>query len=287
MKNPHHLTCGIALLLFSCDKPQADDGPDTGKAAPPRITRTERPPLTDRPDPRDELFEEFRAAERIKSAADREAALAEVAWNSLDLDPDLARQAFHQLPADSPDKIDLIEHFALRMAEEDLDAAMAWAASLDTGKESATAYGQIALAISDTDPERAANLLSESGIAGEEFDVAVVQVLQRWAVDAPADAAAWVRLFPSSEAREAGIRIIISEWTESDVPAAISWIQGLGDIQIREEAALGMAEALLQQPVETRKEWMDLTPPGIRAEIESQYEQAVLEVGDDPEGPAE
>jgi hypothetical protein len=85
------------------------------------------------------------------------------------------------------------------------------------------------LIISDTDPQRAANLLSESGIAGRTFDVAAVQVIQRWAAQSPSHAAEWVALFPPGAAREAGIKIIAEHWLARDAPAAIAWSDTLHD----------------------------------------------------------
>ena len=174
------------------------------------------------------------------------------------------------------------------MAEDDPDAAMAWAASLETEKESATAYGLIALAISETDPERAANLLSESGIAGEEFDVAVVQVLQRWAASAPADAAAWVRMFPAGDAREAGIGEIVSRWSDADFPAVLAWVDSLDDEALHREAVHALAITLGELPDEAaREKLLQAITTGGHPEIENALKKIALEdEGDDP-GPDE
>jgi len=275
-------------LLVSCDKPQVGDDPGPEENTPPRVTRTERPPTVTKPEPREELRKKLRAAEKIESASRRAEALVEVAWNALELDPDLARQAFHQLPADSTGKMELIRHFALRMAEEDLEAAMAWAASLETEKESATAYGLIALAISEDDPEGAANLLSESGIAGEEFDVAAVQVLQRWAASAPADAAAWVRIFPAGDAREAGIGEIVSRWTDADFPAVLAWVESLEDETVRREAVHAVAVTLGEQPdEEVQEKLIQAVTTGNHPEIEDALKEISLEAADDEREPDE
>ena len=58
--------------------------------------------------------------------------------------------------------------------------------------------------IAETDPQRAATLLSESGIAGRTFDVATVQVIQRWATQSQSRAAAWVALFPPGRGPRSG-----------------------------------------------------------------------------------
>lgn len=111
-------------------------------------------------------------------------ALTDVAWSAFEIDSDLAREACQQLPGRT-EKIRLIQHYAIRVAEKNPGKAVAWATKVDTWREIATAKRQISLAL---EPPHAANLLSESGIIGREFDVTVIQVLRRWAVQSAPDA---------------------------------------------------------------------------------------------------
>ena len=167
----------------------------------------------------------------------------------------------------------------MRLAEQDPDEALAWADTLDTEMETAAAKVQIALAMAEADPQRAAHLLAESSIAGREFDVAVVQVLQRWAAKSPADAAAWALLFPPGAAREAGLKIIVSCWVKSDVHAALAWMATIQDETLRQEATLGMEETLLQQPMDIREAWLDQIDPRSLAELQQQETRALREIG--------
>jgi hypothetical protein len=222
----------------------------------------------------------MKAAIGLEAPAAREKALADVAWNALEIDPDLARDAFLQLPLDSAEKIRLIQHYAMRLAEQDPDEALAWAGTLGSEQEIAAANGQVAVVLAENDPHRAANLLSESGVVGREFDVAVVQVLQRWAAQSPPAAAAWAITFPPGAAREAGIKIIVAQWAQSDVQATFSWMTGLQDENVRREAALAMEEALLQEPQDIRDAWLQHADADTLIELEQHYEQAMREVGD-------
>jgi hypothetical protein len=190
-----------------------------------------------------DLREILKSAAGIESLATREKAIADVAWNALETDPDLAWEALLQLPADGSEKIRLLQHYAMRLAEQNPDEALAWASTLGTSEEVAAACGQIALIIAETDPQRAANLLSESGIAGRTFDVATIQVIQRWAAQSPSNAAAWVALFPQGAAREAGIKIIAEQWLARDAPAAIAWSDTLHEEGLREEVTRAVKEA--------------------------------------------
>ena len=128
--------------------------------------------------------------------------------------------------------------------------------------------------------KRAANILSELGLLGRELDVVVVEVLQRWAARSPADAAAWVRLFPPGAAREAGIRTVVTQWLPGDAPAVVGWLVTLQDVNVRREAALAMEETLLQQPQDTRDAWLRNADPSLRLELDQLEAQALREVGD-------
>jgi hypothetical protein len=269
--------CILAGFLSACDKPSDAGIPDSGGQNPgPKTTRVDRPPRTDDPDLRADRRATFDKARKIGNPEQREQAIARIAWDALELDPDLAREAFQQLAAESEEKIRLIQHFAMTLAEENVDEALKWADALGSEKEIAAARCQIALVLADTDPERAAGLLSESAIAGREFDVAVVQVLQHWAASNPPAAAAWVAMFPPGASREAGIKAVISPWLESDVPAVFSWIGKLGDETLRAEASAAMAGLLMEQTDAVRAGWLRHASPGIRAAIEQTMKEADL-----------
>lgn len=268
------------LLLICCDKPGREDtreDPAAPKARASRGGHATRDPIPGSPT---EMRRILKTAAEIESPAAREKAIADVAWNALETDPDLAVEAFRQLPTDSAEKIRLIQHYSMRLAEQNPDEALAWAATLGSEMEKSAAQSQIALALAETNPLRAANLLSESGIVSREFDVAVVQVIQRWAAKSPPDTAGWVALFPPGPARETGIKIIADRWLQADAPAAFSWLATLQDASVRKEAALGLEEAILQQPGHIRDTWLQHADDGIRSELEQQRERAIEEVGD-------
>ncbi len=223
----------------------------------------------------------------IEGQVTREKAIASVAWNALETDPELAVEAFKRLPSGSSEKIRLIQHYAMRASEEDMEEALAWAAGLESEQERSVAYSQIALAMAETDPEGAAKLLAEFGKPGRELDVAVVQVVQRWAAQKPAEAADWLAMFPAGKAREAGIKITAGQWLKTDAKAAFDWLAKLKDTGVRQEAALGFEEAILQQPPETRESWLQHADEKIRSELEQQQERAIEEVGDNIPKPAD
>lgn len=264
----HPFFCCLALLLSSCDKPKEVTVLPEKPATPPRVTKTQRPARTEPLSTPEELREIFKKAEEIESPKERNHALEEVVWDALELDPQLASEGFLKLTPGSEEKNRLIQHYAMRLAEQSLDEAIKWAATLENEKEQSLAYDNIALVLAESEPERAAQLLSESGVAGRDFDVAVVQVLQRWAALAPDGAAGWVVLFDAGEARSAGLKAVVGTWSRTDPQAALTWLGSLQDPTIRQEAVNGMAETILEMPEGSQDDLLRLATPEIRSRFE-------------------
>jgi hypothetical protein len=275
------------LLLVCCDKPREADAPKDETAPAASTKRRGHIPREEAPDKPAELRQLFETALAIESAAQREKALADIAWSALEIDPNLAHEAFLKLPAGSPGKIRLIQHYAMRLAEQNPDEALAWADTLGTEQETAAAKSLIAVAIAETDPQRAANLLSESGIAGREFDVTLVQVIQRWAAQSPPDAGGWVSTFPPGPARAAAVRVIAEQWLPRDARAAFDWLGGMKDAELRKETARAMEGIILQQPKDIREAWLEHADARVRNELEEQLAPAIKDVGDNIPPPGE
>lgn len=277
------LLCCLSLLLVSCDKPPKTHGSGAHEAnptIPPTATKSTRQPREAGPEVREKVRTELDLAKRLPSPEQRNAAIAAIVWNNLDLDPKLSADAFQQLMPGAPERIRLVQHLAMRLAEDDIEQAIQWADALGNPEEIALAYGKISLVLAETDPARAANLLSESGMAGRDFDVVLVQVIQRWAAAAPGDAAAWVALFEPSEARTASMNTVISLWAKGDPPAAFSWIGSLQNAALREEACGAMAAAILQQPPAIQSEWMQHASAEIHSAVEKLKQSAEQQPAD-------
>lgn len=258
--------CLSLLLIAACGRSGKKDQREE-EVAGPEITRSSRPPRETLPDKKTQLREEFAKARMSGDPEERDKLLAQVAWNAMELDPELAREAFDGLMPESPDRIALIQHFAMRMADADPDEALKWAATLESEREAAAARVRIALVIADADPARGANLLSEFGMANREFEVALVQVLQRWSNKSARDAAAWVAVFPPGEFRKAAVETVASGWLGSNPQAAFAWLSSLSDEAIRMEAGDAFAKRFLQQTPETREAWRRYADPEIMEKL--------------------
>ncbi len=269
MKIPfrHCLWPLVALWLTGCDK-SGRHARATDEKPGPSVTKSSREPRGfSGVSPADAMRKALVRAESLADAGERDKAIVKVAWDAIETDPALAREALAKITPGSVLKIPLIQHFAMRMADEDPDAALEWASTLESEREAAAARARIALVIADTDPARAANLLSEHGLANREFDVAVVQVLQHWAGKSPPDAAAWVAMFPPGDFRKEGIRVVVTQWTQDNPQAVFSWLADQADEGIRMEAGDAIVPRFLAQPQAIRETWLQHADPQVREKL--------------------
>lgn len=266
----HYPCLWFAILLVSCDKPQEAGNSSSTRDPKPRATRTERPrpPRDQAPSPSQNLHASLKAAKKVESLEARDKALAETAWSAAGLDLDIIAKAIEQISTDSEEKIPLIEFYAQQLAEQDPDEALAWAAKLGSEKEITAAKQQIILALADSDPQRAANLIPPPGTAGREMDGSALHVLQRLTAKSPAAAATWVSSFPSGDARKTAVKALVSDWTQIDSQAAFAWLASLNDPIMRSDATSAIMDAFVDQVPEIRAQWLEQTDPKIRTELE-------------------
>jgi hypothetical protein len=272
---PCHLLL-LALLASSCGERKKQES----AAAPPeeKATRKERPAsrkVGAEPDAKVALRESFDKALAEPASETRERALEQIAWDGIDVDPEVARKAFEELEPDSAASRRLVAHFAGRLADIDPNQAIEWANTLEQEQERAEAFGRIAVVISDTDPERGAGLLVAEMPAGITRDRAVVQVVQRWSQKAPSAAADWIAATPAGAARSAGLRSLVETWSRSDASGLAKWIEGRGDDDVKMESMLAVANSLRSEKKENRElRLADFHDPEIRRRIENLLAQS-------------
>jgi hypothetical protein len=255
----------LALSLAACDGSSTRQARETEENPGPQVTKSGRTPREPtHASPAESLRQALVSADSLTEVAERDKALAKVAWDAIASDPELAHEALGKITPGSGEKIPLIQHLAMRLADGDVDAALEWASTLESEREAAAAHARIALVVADTDPARAAELLSEHGLANREFEVAVVQVLRHWVRKNPSDAAAWVAMFPPSEFRKEGLRSVVSHWIQNHPQAVFSWLSDQSDEGIRKEAVDAIVPGFLAQPAEIRETWLQYAGPQVR-----------------------
>jgi hypothetical protein len=232
------------LLLIGCGEKEENSAAAERQEPLPGRSESRLPRDSEDADPRIALRESLDEAVRESDPEAREKLLEAVAWDAIDVDPELSREAFASLTPGSESSRRMVGHFAMRLADEDPDQALAWARGLEEEEERSDAFGRIAVVMSAEDPAAAATLVAEEMTAGTPRDRAVVQVLQRWSQAAPADAADWISGFPRGAARSAGLKAVAAAWIESDAPEFAAWVEATEDGPLRTEALLAAAEAL-------------------------------------------
>jgi hypothetical protein len=256
-RSRHWILLAILAALASCgekEKPQASSGRGAadggGKTA--RSADRELHGEGEEEDPVVVLKRTFEDALVTPDAAARQKALEQVAWDGIDVDPELARRAFEKLEPDSEARRKLSAHFAMRLAESNPDEALEWALALPEEGERGEALGRIAVVISDKDPERAGRLIAEHVPEGKTRDRAVVQVLQRWSQADPAAAVEWAGDFSAGAARSAGLKVSLAAWLEKDAPAAAAWVGARSEESLRADCLVAVAESLRGAAAEVR-----------------------------------
>lgn len=268
------------FLFVCCDKQGSsvsqnrESSPTTKSSILHLTSRQERAELPSKP-----LREMIAEADAL-SPVEREKALAAIVWDAIETDQEIAHEAFGKMLPASPDKIRLIQHYAIRFAAQNFEEAIEWAETLENEMEKSAALSHIAVAIAETNPIRAANLLADADIPSRDFEVAIVQVIQRWAAKSPEEAAAWITMFHPSAVRQAGINIIAERWLPRDSVAAFAWMEKMTDATLRQETARAMQGVILQQAPEVRDTWRQHASQQIRTELEQQSEAALMDVGD-------
>jgi hypothetical protein len=267
----------LGLSLLSCDEPGRADYRKQSDVLPHERRSDRHQAVSSRSggdsvdsgvvDPVEDLRKSLEHAEGMTSPDAREKALADVVWNAVEIHPETAHAAFHQLSANSAEKLRLLRHYAMRLAADNPEDAIEWASGLESKIEISAVISHIALELSSKDPVRAAHLLFDYGIEGRDFDVAVVQVVQRWAASSPPDAVAWVEKFTAGNVREASLQAVFERWLLQDTGAAIQWAESIQDASLRGETESAISSVLIQQPDTTRKRLLDEDTSGLLSKI--------------------
>lgn len=265
---------GLCLLFLvwisSCgerEKPEGKAAADEKPAA--RTTRPAERELEEAPDAKVAMREALDQALKEPEPAAKQRALEQIAWDAIDVDPAMARDAFEGLEPDSEASRKLVAHFAGRLADTDPEQAIEWAQGLEQPQERAEAFGRISVVIAAKDPARGAALAMEEMPAGISRDRAVVLVMQRWAQAAPGAAADWIVGLPAGAARSAGLREIIARWPVSDAGGLTAWIEGRTEKDLQMEGMVALAGVLRRENEEQRELWLSgFHDPEIRRKTE-------------------
>jgi len=270
--------CGwllLALLLASasCRKPSGES-PVSFPEEDARLKDRSVDSDVDELDPRELVRSAYDEALTLDDVAERQRAMAGVAWDAIELDPELAQQAFDQLQTGSEESKQLIGHFVMRLAAEDGDAAVEWARSLEDSGERSEALGRVAVVLANTDPQAAGEIVIGEMEAGRARDRSTVQVVQRWSQAEPKAALDWAVSLESRPARQAGMKEAVARWMAADDEAVAVWLSSVDEGRLRSEGVLATAEVLLRLAPEDRRRFLDRVDQELRGLIEARVAHA-------------
>lgn len=166
----------------------------------------------------------------------RQAATLAIAYEAARTDPLTALELARNLGL-STERDNLLVHAFSQWGGSDFATAADWAGKVSDPVLRMRLTVAAATASADHDPVTAATLIATGVDTGEIQDRAAVALVQRWAQFAPQAAAAWVRQFPESPARDAATQNLVTLWTAQDPEAAGQWLGQLSEGKLR---TLGM-----------------------------------------------
>jgi hypothetical protein len=282
----HTVLVLLAPLLFSaCEKKSESSSSSsssggTGSGAPTKSTRTERHGGTRaerEAAAKSELAEALDSALKEPDPAAREKAIAQVAWDAIDVDRRIAEKAFQALTPGSEESRKLVAHFAMRLADQNPEAALEWASGLEEQVERDDALSRVAAVIAGNDPTRASDLVKEIP-EGLVRNRAIVQVSQRWSQTAPKEAGTWLASLSAGHARKAALTDLAKTWSETDAAGFANWAS-TQETQLPEMLS-AVADALRTLPdSEARAKRMDsFSNPAFREQVEAELKKSPIDL---------
>jgi len=100
------------------------------------------------------------------------------------------------MDAYGPRCTNVLENLMMQWADENVEAAYAWAAAKPPGEQRDGLLSRVAFVESKTDPKDAANLVAEQVPPGRIQDEAAISVIYQWALKDPEAAMNWAQSFP-------------------------------------------------------------------------------------------
>jgi hypothetical protein len=268
----------VSGLLLACDSAKEDAVTDSGPAdPPPASTRVQRAPRESTNSQKSKFQNAINKAFEIEDVEERELALADIAVQACESAPSISSEALSHLPAGGEVRASVIARIVAVLLERNAEEALDWAQTLPFKDDTALAREEIAAALSESDPERAAKLVMETSKDHQEPSEAAVMVLQTWASTAPQAAADWVAKLPPGPARESGIKAIASVWMSSDAKAVLAWVGGIRHEETKKEYTRGLIGALSEIPEPIREVYLQEVDPALREALLIQIQETQKE----------
>ncbi|WP_438479692.1 hypothetical protein [Oleiharenicola lentus] len=137
---------------------------------------------------------------------------------------------------------ELYEWTATKWAIKDPTAATEWAAKAADGAQREKLLAAVVVGYANSEPDAAAQLAINMIASKEQLLPAVNSVGRIWASRDALSAGNWVQQMDAGEPRASAMRGLLQIWAFSDFERARAWQEGIGDAQLRVEAAAVLAQ---------------------------------------------
>lgn len=185
----------------------------------------------------------------------REAGLLAVAYEAVRKSPTNALWLAMELPATEL-RDQLIEHAVREWASRDSESPLTWAAQMGATPLRDQVIAGLSLAISETDPAKAAALAIETLPEGRKQEDVVVGIVQRWVQKEPEQAAEWVAQFPAGRLRETAVENLVNLWADKAIEGPAEWLGQL-EGETHDSAAAAYAGKLAASSPSTAAQWVE------------------------------
>ncbi len=164
-------------------------------------------------------------------------ALFAAAYEASRTEPQIALELAAQF-APSPERDELLNHALSQWATVDFELALAWAREVPDDVLRQDLLATLAIARAETDAATSAAIVATGLATGDAQSRAAVSVVQRWAQNLPAEAAAWVTEFPDVPLRQTAVENLVNLWAARDIPTATAWVNSLPNGSLRDVATI-------------------------------------------------
>lgn len=166
-------------------------------------------------------------------------ALFAAAYEASRSEPQIALELASQF-APSPERDELVNHALSQWATVDFDLALTWAHEVPDEALRHDLLATLAIARAETDAATSAAIVATGLATGDAQSRAAVSVVQRWAQNSPAEAAAWVTEFPDVPLRQTAVENLVNLWAARDIPTATAWVNSLPNGSLRDVATIAL-----------------------------------------------
>ena len=181
----------------------------------------------------------IRWAQSIQDEGEKSRILLDVGLEAARINPRRAVALALDLPPSGP-RDELIVHAVRQWASLDPSSAGSWVSGLPASSLRQEAVSAIAVSLSAEDGRRAAGLVADAMVAGQEQVNASIHVVRNWGARNPEETLEWIGQFTDASVRRQALQVLLAAWSMQSSETMLSWLDSHSDSSLRGEALAAM-----------------------------------------------